>query len=171
MRPRALIALLSAAILAPWPAAAQGWDSYSYPDAKFALQFPAQPQVSRSTYRTVAGLELPATAYGMRTRQAAFTLTVADFNGVALDQDAAIKDAVAAISQRGKVALDVEARINRQYGRELSVVGADGDRSVVAIFFFDQHLYLLDGRAFAPDADAASASLIHFQQSLQFIEP
>ncbi len=67
-----------------------------------------------------------------------------------------------------RVKAEVEARINRQYGRELSVAFKDGSLSIVGIFFFDHHLCELDGKAMGPDAAAASSSLIRFQQSLQF---
>jgi hypothetical protein len=65
------------------------------------------------------------------------------------------------------VALD--ARINREFGRELSVSGADGSRSAIAIFFVNRHLYLLDGESLPPNAIAKSGDAVRFQQSLQFI--
>jgi hypothetical protein len=64
--------------------------------------------------------------------------------------------------------VDVEARINTQFGHELSIGNKDGSRSTVAIFFFNHHLYQLEGRALPPDPTARSSSLIRFQQSLQF---
>jgi hypothetical protein len=152
-------------------AAAQGWDTYDYPDAQFAIQFPAPPSVTRGTYRTTTGLNVPATTYAARDGAVAYALTIADFTGAAQQDDAAIKDAVALFGRRGEVKVDVEARINREYGRELSVVGADGARSIGAIFFFGGKLYVLEGRAAPPNADDASAGLIRFQQSLQFAAP
>ena len=65
--------------------------------------------------------------------------------------------------------VDVEARINSEYGRELSVRRRDGGYDIVAIFFFDSHLYVLNGRAAAPDPRAATVNLIRFQQSLNFM--
>jgi hypothetical protein len=170
---RVRAAWAAALMLGVGPAAAQDrssmiWELYSYPDSGFAIQFPAQPAIMAADYRTIAGLRAPATTYSAPAGSAVFTLTVADFAGTALNADAAIKDAVAAVGRRGEVKIDVEARINHEYGRELSVVGKSGDRSVVAVFFIGQKLYLLDGHAFGPNALAATASLIRFQQSLQF---
>jgi len=159
--------VLAAAVLAAAPALA--WDIYSYPDSKFAVQFPAEPRIGAGTYRTQAGLEAPAQIYVAREGPVTYTLTLADFSGTALDKDAAIADAVKAFGQTGKVLVDVEARINAEYGRELSIDARDGSRSIVAVFFFDQHLYVLDGRAAPPEPNDHTAKLIRFQQSLNFL--
>ena len=161
--------IAAAVLVLAGPAAAQSWDIYSYPDAKFAVQFPAQPQVGPGKYRTQAGFDAPARVWSARTDQVVYTLTLADFSGTALDKDAVIADAVKAFGQTGEVAVDVEARINTEYGRELSVAHKDGGRSITAIFFFDKHLYLLHGHALPPNGGDATASLIRFQQSLQFM--
>jgi hypothetical protein len=168
MRVLSVLALALACSLAA-AAPALAWDIYSYPDAKFAVQFPSEPQIGSAQYRTTAGLDVPAQRYFAREGPVAFTLTRADFSGTALEKDAAIADAVKGFGQEGEVLVDVEARINSEYGRELSVSRKDGGRDIVAIFFFDQHLYLLHGRAAPPDATAFTASLIRFQQSLNFL--
>ena len=57
MRPWAL-GVFAVAALAAAPALA--WDIYSYPEAKFAVQFPAQPHVGAGKYHTAAGLDVPS---------------------------------------------------------------------------------------------------------------
>jgi hypothetical protein len=94
---------------------------------------------------------------------------MSDFTGTAFEKDDAIADAVKAYGSQGKVLVDVEARINSEYGRELSVDRQDGGHDILAIFFFDQHLYVLNGRAAPPDPGAATGKLIRFQQSLNFL--
>jgi hypothetical protein len=168
MRP-AILTLAFAALAAMATPAWAAWDIYSYPEAKFAAQFPAQPQVAAGTYRTTAGLDVPAQHYRAQEGKVAYILTIADFSGTAVDKEAALADAVKAFGQQGEVTVDVEARINSEYGRELSVERRDGGRDIVAAFFFDQHLYLLNGRASPPDPKADSANLIRFQQSLNFM--
>ena len=167
MRRLCALAVFAAAAFVGAPAMA--WDIYSYPDAKFAVQFPAQPQIGAGKYRTAAGLDVPSQVYVARDGPVDYSLTLADFTGTALDKDAAIADAVNAFGQTGKVLVDVEARINSEYGRELSIDAKDGSRSIVAIFFFDQHLYVLDGRAAPPEPAVETANLIRFQQSLNFL--
>jgi hypothetical protein len=159
-------ALLCSLVLAG-PALA--WDIFSFPQAHFAAQFPSSPRMGSNSYRTTAGLDVPAERFTARKDNVAYTLTRADFSGTALEKDAAIADAVKGFGQSGQVLVDVEARINSEYGRELSLDNKDGSRSVVAIFFFDSHLYVLHGHAEPPDPRAASADLIRFQQSLTFL--
>jgi hypothetical protein len=161
------LGLACALLLAATPAFA--WDIFTFPEAKFAAQFPAQPQVGSAKYRTTAGLELPAQRYWIQDGNVAYSVVLADFSGTALEKDAVIADGVKAFGQEGEVLVDVEARINSEYGRELSVRRRDGGHDIVAIFFFDSHLYVLNGRAAAPDPNAATANLIRFQQSLNFM--
>lgn len=168
MRRGAIWALVLAGALG-WGAPALAWDIFSFPDAHFAAQFPAPPQTGPAQYRTTAGLDVPAQRWWAQDGNVAYTLIQADFTGTALDKEAAIADAVKGFGGQGKVLVDVEARINAEYGRELSVDRADGGHDIVAIFFFDQHLYVLNGRAAPPDPGAATANLIRFQQSLNFL--
>jgi len=85
-----------------------------------------------------------------------------------IDGDTAIAHAVDQVQAQGKVRVDVEARINRQYGRELSIVGNDDSHSAVAIFFVDNKLYLVEGSVLATSADMQSGDAARFQQSLRF---
>lgn len=168
MRPLAALGLACAASLAA-AAPAFAWDIFSYPEAKFAAQFPAEPQVGPARYRTTTGLEAPAQRWLAQEGRVAYSVTLVDFSGTALDKDAAIADAVKAFGEQGEVLVDVEARINAEWGRELSVNRRDGGHDIVAVFFFDNHLYLLNGRAAPPDPGASTANLIRFQQSLNFM--
>ena len=167
---RALAAVGMACVA--WMAAAApalAWDIFTFPDAKFAAQFPMEPKAGPAKYRTTAGLEAPAQRWSAQEGRVAYSVTLVDFSGTAIDKDAAIADAVKAFGQDGEVLVDVEARINAEWGREMSVNRRDGGHDIVAIFFFDNHLYVLNGRAAAPDPNAATASLIRFQQSLNFM--
>lgn len=168
MRTATTLALAFAAVFAG-AVQALAWDIYSYPEAKFAAQFPAEPRLESAKYRTAVGLETPAQRYWSREGNVLYALTIADFAGTALEKDDVIADAVRAFGDMGTVLVDVEARINQEYGRELSIDRKDGGHDIVAIFFFDDHLYVLNGRANPPDPGAATGPLIRFQQSLNFL--
>jgi hypothetical protein len=159
---------LAAGALAPLPALAQTWQEYAYRDAGFAFQAPAKPVVTTGAYPAPGGISAPATIYTARLGNVVYAMTVADFSSIPIDDKAAIADAEKTIGSTGKVTISVDARIDRDYGRELSVSGADGSRSAVAIFFVNRHLYELVGRSLAPDAAAGSGNTIRFQQSLSF---
>jgi hypothetical protein len=165
MRIRSLA--ITAVLLTPLPAGAQTWQNYDYADAGFAVHFPAPPTLTKGVYRAAAGLSAPSAVYSVRQDNVVYTVTVADFSQTTVEKDKAIGDAVKAFGETGEIKVDVDARINTQFGHELTIANKDGSRSTVAIFFFNHHLYQLEGRALPPDPATRSSSLIRFQQSLQ----
>jgi hypothetical protein len=87
-----------------------------------------------------------------------------------MEESAVIDHAIKTLSQGGEIKVNIPARINRVYGRQLSIVGADGSHSSVAVFYHKARLYQIEGKAAGNDAagnDAASYA-IRFQQSLVF---
>ncbi len=164
MIPIAVFALLSSVSVQ-----AQAWDEHAYPDAGFAVQFPVEPQIAAGSYQTADGTTVPATVYSARQGSGVYTITVAELANTPADQPNAIADAVSQLRQTGEIKLDVNARINREFGRELSVAENDGSRSMMGIFFFNHRLYELQAKALPPDPEAGSADALRFQQSLRFM--
>ncbi len=170
---RGAVAILVSALVSAWlmpvAAVAQDWKVYPYPDAGFAVQFPAPPTVEKSTFTTSAGVSLPMTRYAARLDRIAYTLEVVDFSSAKASGASAVAETEKSFGATGKVTVAIDARINRTFGRELSVNGADGSRSAIGIFFVNDHLFVLDGESLPPNAIARSGDAIRFQQSLQFI--
>ncbi len=164
-----LASALASAWLIPVAAVAQDWKVYPYPDAGFAVQFPVPPTVEKSSFTTPAGVSLPMTRYAARLARIAYTLEVVDFSSAKPSGASAVAATEKSFGATGKVTVAIDARINRTFGRELSVNGADGSRSAIGIFFVNDHLYVLDGESLPPNAIARSGDAIRFQQSLQFI--
>jgi hypothetical protein len=93
---------------------------------------------------------------------------VAELAGTGLEESAVIDLAIKALSQGGEVKIDIPHRIYRIYGRQLSILGADGSRSTVAVFDYNRRLYLVEGKALP--GGAATVDVIRFQQSLVFTD-
>jgi hypothetical protein len=168
MSMKAIVAILLAAWLTPAAAVTQEWQVYPYPDAGFAIQFPAPPTVEKSTFRTSAALSLPMTRYAVRQDRSLYTLSVVDYSTTNADAMSTIAETEKSFGNSGKVTVAIDARVNREYGRELSVSGTDGSRSAVAIFFVNKHLFTLVGESLPPNAIEKSGDAIRFQESLQF---
>jgi hypothetical protein len=166
---KATVAILMVAWLMPLAAVAQDWKVYPYPDAGFAVQFPTPPAVEKGTFKTSAGVSLPMTRYVARQERGVYKLEVVDFSGANADGTSTIAETEKSFGTSGKVTVAIDARINREFGRELSLSGADGGRSAVAIFFVNKHLYVLVGQSLPPNAIAKSGDAVRFQESLQFI--
>jgi hypothetical protein len=167
---RALTLLLAAALAGPVPAAAQAWKRFAYGDAGFAVQLPAEPTKTEGVFRLPDGKSGPASTWTLKQDGIVYSVTVADLSKAGVGKDAALDEAVKGLAARGEVKVDVTERINREFGRQISLVGKDGSRSTMSIFFVDGRLYQQEARALPPDPLGASAKAARFQQSLEFVE-
>jgi hypothetical protein len=148
------------------PAAAQSWTEYSYPDYAFTVSFPAEPKVETTTYLLADGRSAPARVYSAAQDGGVFKMTIVDLTQAGLEESAVIDQAVKRLSQGGEIKLDIPHRISRVFGRQLSIQAADGSHSSVAVFYYKQRLYQIEGRT----SGKATADAIRFQQSLVFTD-
>jgi hypothetical protein len=168
MRP---IAFVLATFVASAPAAAQGWEEYSYPDYAFSVAFPANPQVDTTTYQIADNRSVPAHIYSVRQTNVVFSMIVAELEGTNLEENAVVGHAIKMLSQNATVRLNIPARIYRVYGRQLTLEGADGSRSMVQLFDHNDRLYQIEAKAL-PDQNVSNpqSDVVRFHQSLDFTD-
>jgi hypothetical protein len=159
--------LIPAVLVFAAPAVAENWQEYRYPDQFFAVAFPGDPQTEATTYQVAADRSVAAHVYSVRQDNAVFKVTVAELADTGLEEGAVIDHAIKAMSEGGEVKVNIPHRINRVYGRQLSIVGPDGIRSMVAVFDYNGRLYQIEGQAL-PTGNDATADAIRFVQSLIF---
>jgi len=159
------IGTFAVAAIVSGPAAAQSWQEYSYPEYAFSVTFPASPKIETTTYEVADGRAVPARIYSVRQDKSQFTMTVADLANTGLDERAVIDHAIEMLSQGATVRVNVPARIYQVYGRQLTVEGADGSRSMVAIFDVMGRLYQIEAKGLPGGNEF---ELTRFQQSLVF---
>ena len=75
-------------------------------------------------------------------------MKVADLANTGLDEKAVIDHAIKRLSQGATVRVNVPARIYQVYGRQLTVEGADGSHSMVAMFDIMGRLYQIRPKRF-----------------------
>ena len=160
-----IIAVAVAAFVISSPAVAQGWEEFNYPEYAFSVVFPTNPKVETIPYEVADGRMAPARVYSARQDKAEFKMTIADLANTGLDEKAVIDHAVKRLSQRGTVKVNVPARIYQVYGRQLTVDGADGSRSMVAMFDIMGYLYQIEAKVLPGGNEF---ELTRFQQSLVF---
>ena len=160
-----LIAFVLALCSASAPASAQSWKD---PDYAFTVSFPAQPKIETTTYPAADGHAVSARVYSVAQDSGVFKMTVADLTTAGLEENAVLDQAVAALSKDGEVKVNIPARVSRVFGRQLSILGADGSRSSVAMFYHEGRLYQIEGKSL-PNSNA-TADAIRFQQSLIFTD-
>jgi hypothetical protein len=168
MRSLIFVAALLAS-LAGSATAQSTWQEYTYPDQQFAVSFPAQPAVAAAQYRLADGTMLPETLYSVQQDTGLFRVAVIDFANAGIDQSAAIDQAIAGLRDKGDIKLNIQARVQRNYGRYLNIAGNDGSHTIAAVFFGGNRLYELEGTVPASNPDALSGEMIRFQQSLRFM--
>ena len=159
-----IVAFAVAAIVSG-PAAAQSWQEYSYPEYAFSVTFPTSPKIETTTYEVADGRSVPARIYSVRQDKSQFKMTVADLANTGLDERAVIDHAIKMLSQGATVRVNVPARIYQVYGRQLTVEGADGGRSMVAMFDIMGRLYQIEAKGLPGGNEF---ELTRFQQSLVF---
>jgi len=160
-----IIAFAVAAFVVSGPAAAQSWEEYSYPEYAFSVAFPANPKIETTTYEVAAGRSVQARVYSAHQDKSQFKMTVADLANAGLDEKAVIDHAIKTLSQGATVRVNVPARIYQVYGRQLTVEGADGSRSMVAMFDIMGRLYQIEAKELPGGNEF---ELTRFQQSLVF---
>ena len=147
------------------PAAAEGWEEYSYPEYGITITFPATPQIETTTYQAADGRSVPARVYSVREDGRDFKLTVADLADTGLDEKTVIDHAIKTLSQGATLKLNIPARIYQVYGRQLTLEGPDGSRAMAAMFDFMGHLYQIEAKV---PPGGSEFELTRFQQSLVF---
>jgi len=162
-----LIILALGALALSDPAAAQSWQEYNNQAYAFTVAFPADPQIETTTYRLADGRSVEAHVYSVRFNNGVFKVTVAELGNADLEEGAVIDHAIKTLSEGGEVKINIPHRVYRVYGRQLSILGADGSRSTAAVFDYNGRLYQVEGKAL-PGGDATD--VIRFQQSLVFTD-
>jgi hypothetical protein len=79
MNPMRIMALAVAAFVASTPAIAQSWEEYPLfrlPRSRFAVVFPANPQVEATTYQIADNRSVPAHIYSVRHNDTVLLLQV-----------------------------------------------------------------------------------------------
>jgi hypothetical protein len=149
------------------PAAAQSWQEYSYLDDSFRVSFPAEPQIETTTYQITDDRAVEARIYSVRRKDAEFKVTVAKLADPAPEETALIDHAIRMLSAGGEVKVNIPHRVNRVFGRQLSILQGDGSRAAIALFDYNGRLYQIEGKSF-PTGNNATADAIRFVQSIVF---
>jgi hypothetical protein len=151
------------------PAGAQSWKEYSYPEYHISVVFPASPQIETTTYQIADGRSVPARVYSVRQAKVLFTMVVAELEGTNLEESAVVNHTINTLSQGAKIRLNIPARIYAVYGRQLTVEGTDGSRSMVQLFDYKDRLYQIEAKALpGENVNNSQSDMVRFHQSLSF---
>lgn len=149
-------------------AAADTWQEYVYGDYGFAVSFPQAPTVESGSFQLPGGLNVPARIYSVTQPDGDYRVTIADFTNRPESSNTIIDDAETLLKQHGDVKIELPARVQAVFGRQLSLNQRDGSHISAALFVYQHRLYQITGTAMPAAALAGSSDAIRFQQSLRF---
>ena len=184
---RLLRLLIVIPIVLPWgPSLAQGWIQYANLADRFAVNFPAEPEITETTYLSDYRGIMPARVYEANRGESRYSVTVVDYTeaerllteraertGERLRGDDVPGDVLGSIAfaawnirQRGgEVTYDSWAHYDRVPGHQLQITNADDSRTYAGIFLHTRRLYILE--ATVPPGSPPPGL---FQQSLNLLD-
>jgi hypothetical protein len=143
-----------------WDAGAENRD-YALP-----VHFPGDPTVETATYRAADGRSFPAHVFLVKQDTGVFKETVVDMPGKQTGSNAAVmKEATKVVAAGGVIKFDIDHRVRAVHGRQLGIAGANGGYSYLALFYRNNRLYQVEGKAFVAGGQA-EVEAMRFQQSL-----
>jgi hypothetical protein len=145
------------------------WREYVYADQQFAMSFPGEPAVTVSRLESPDGNMVREWLYSVVLDSAQFQVSVFDLLRARLDGPTAVARAAYSLCANREVKLDAVAEVQGNWGRDLEMVGVDGNSIVAAVFFRNDRLYVIEAAAPVSDFEELSADMIRFQQSLRFV--
>lgn len=149
-------------------AAADTWQEYVYGDYGFAVSFPKAPTVESGNFQLPGGQNVPARIYSATEADGDYRVTIADFTNRPESNNAIIDGAETMLKQHGNVKVELPARVQAVFGRQLSLNQRDGSHISAALFVYQHRLYQVTGTSAPAAALAGSSDAIRFQQSLRF---
>jgi hypothetical protein len=147
-------------------AKADDWKEYANPEYSFTIHFPVDPTVEAATYRTADGRAFEAHTFSVEQPTGLFKVTVIEMPGEQTGEDASVvKEAAKAVAAGDVIKFDIPHRVRAVYGRQLGVAGTNGGYTYVALFYRNNRLYQIEGKAFVAGGQA-EVDAARFQQSL-----
>ena len=177
------------------PSLAQVWIEFASQEDRFTCNFPSQPKVTETTYRSQHGADLPARIYGAAQGQSRYSVTVVDYNQArriltekAKACPAGAEPCLGAPGDEGHWRADVRGAIVyaslRYMQRDAKLTGfvwntvdlveghqlqltstADKSRTFVGIYMHESKLYMIEGTVPAGYPEPGL-----FQQSLGWLD-
>jgi hypothetical protein len=142
------------------------WMEYDSPEYSFAIHFPVDPTLEATTFRTADGRSLKAHTFSVEQEAGVFKVTVVEMPGEETGEEAlVVKDAAKNVAEGGEIKFDMPHRVRDIRGRQLGIAGANGGYSYVALFYYKQRLYQIEGKALVAGGQA-EIDAMRFHQSL-----
>jgi hypothetical protein len=170
MRSTALATLLAAALAGLGaPAMAAAWHGYISHPLGFAFAAPGALKVETGTYRSAVVGERPTLVYRFIDDNIEYKAVVIDLRDAADNAATLLGEAEYQFQDERKVRMDAFGRVDRQYGRRLSIdLPANGGRAMASFYFINGRIISLQATVLPANGDYDSPEMGRFIDSLTF---
>ena len=167
---RILAFMVFALLLVAGPASA--WEEYRYLDQGVAIQFPAKPQATRSTYDSVYAKGLPSMVYSADEDYVVYTLTVVDLTARPDMGANFLNEAANRLQREGEVLFTDFPRVYQDarsvFGVSLVVDRTDGSRVRSSLYHHKGRLYIADAIVLPTRGDKDMTTPSRYDQTIRF---
>lgn len=165
---RAIAAVAGALTAAAAPATA-AWHPYISHPLGFAFAAPGELKTARGTYRSALAGERETLIYSFVDDDIEYRAVVIDMTDRA-DEAATLLGEAEFLFQEGKtLKMDVFGRLDRQYGRKLTVdLPGDGGRTSAGFYFVNGRIVSLQATVLPANGDYDTSEMARFVDSITF---
>ena len=163
MRLTALATLAGAALAAMAAPATAAWHGYISHPLGFAFAAPGELKVEKGTYRGVVGLVAHV------DDNIEYKAVVIDMSDKANDAASLLGEAEYLFQENKKVLMDTFGRVDRQYGRKLTVdLPNNAGRTTAAFYFINGRIISLQATVLPANGDYDTPEMARFVESIAF---
>lgn len=162
------LALMAGAALAVATAPAQAaWKSYISHPLGFSFEAPGDVKASKGTYQAPVAGQRSTMVFQSEEDGIQYRVTVVDMKPVQNNAATVLNEATYIFQDKKNLLMDTFGRVDRQYGRKLTVDLPNKSRAVASFFFINGQLLQLQATAL-PGEDIDSPDLSRFIDSVAF---
>ena len=169
MRSTALAILAGAALAATTAPAMAAWHSYISHPLGFAFAAPGALKVEKGTYRAPVAGAHDTIVYRFVDNDIEYKAEVIDMGDKANDAATLLGEAEYVFQDGRKVLMDAFGRVDRQYGRKLTIDLPDNaGRTTAAFYFINGRIVSLQATVLPANGDYDTPELGRFVDSISF---
>jgi len=169
MRWTALAALVGAALAAATAPATAAWRGYISHPLGFAFAAPGEFKIEKGTYRSAVAGQRDALIYRFFDDDIEYKAVVIDMTDKANDAATLLGEAEYMFQEDKKVLMDTFGRVDRQYGRKLTIdLPNNGGRSTAAFYFINGRIVSLQATVLPANGDYETPEMARFVESITF---
>jgi hypothetical protein len=169
MRSTSLAILVSAALTAMTAPAMAAWHGYISHPMGFAFAAPGQLKVEKGTYRGAVAGPRDTVVYRFVDDNIEYKVVVVDVSDRANDAANLLGEAAYIFQEDKKVLMDTFGRVDRQYGRKLTIDLPDNaGRATAAFYFINGRIISLQATVLPANGDYDTPDMGRFVDSITF---